>query len=48
MVVDVFIYMYFVGLGIALGIATVVFVSWRLYKRMNNGKNKVKKRKGVI
>lgn len=44
MVVDVFIYMYFVGLGIALGIGTVVYIGWKLYKRQP-GK---KKRKGVM
>lgn len=38
MLADVFIYMYLVGLGLSLGIATVVFFSWRVYQRANKGK----------
>lgn len=45
MVVNAFIYMYFVGAGTALGVATVALLSWKVYQRMNR-KSK-KKNKGV-
>lgn len=47
MVVDAFIYMYFVGAGTALGVATVVLISYKVWQRMNNKVNK-KRRKGVV
>jgi hypothetical protein len=43
-VVDAFFYMFFVGSGTALGVACVVLLSWKVWKRMNN---KTKKRKGA-
>lgn len=33
MVVEVFLYMFFVGSGLALGAACVAFVAWKVYKR---------------
>lgn len=45
MVVDAFIYMYFVGAGTALGVATVAWIGWKV---VNRQKNKVVKRKGGI
>jgi hypothetical protein len=44
-VVDAFIYMYFVGAGTALGVATVAWIGWKVVTRQ---KNKVVKRKGGI
>jgi hypothetical protein len=43
MVVEAMIYMYFVGFGIAAGIATAALISWKLWQRIN----KPKKRKGA-
>ncbi len=37
-------YMYFVGAGTALGVATVAFMGWKVVKRSNN---KQGRRKGV-
>lgn len=45
MVVDAFVYMYFVGLGTSLGIGTVVWIGWKVIQRQ---KNKSLKRKGAI
>lgn len=44
MVVEAFIYMYFVGLGTALGVASVVFIGWKVVQRSNK---KQIKRKGA-
>lgn len=44
MVVDAFIYMYFIGSGTALGVATVVFISWKVVQRSKNKQKKTKKR----
>lgn len=44
MVVDAFIYMFFVGFGTALGVALAVLISYKVWQRMNKPK---KKRKGV-
>jgi len=41
--VDAFIYMYFIGAGISLGIATVAFISWKVVLRSNK---KSKKKRG--
>ncbi|WP_176474123.1 hypothetical protein [Niallia circulans] len=43
--VEAFVYMYFVGLGTSLGIATVVWIGWKVY---NREKSKNNKRKGAI
>lgn len=40
---DAFIYMYVVGAGTASGVATVAFISWKIYKRVNNKKPKQRK-----
>lgn len=45
MVVEAFIYMFFVGAGTALGVASVVFLSWKVYQRTKN--KGLKSRKGV-
>lgn len=42
MVVEAFIYMYFVGLGTALGVGTVAFMGWKVVQRSNNKKVKRK------
>jgi len=47
MVVDAMIYMYFIGLGVAGGVATVGFISWKIYKRLNNQVPKKAKR-GIV
>ena len=44
MVVDAFIYMFFIGLGTALGVAVAALISWKVWQKMNS---KSKKRKGV-
>lgn len=43
--VEAFIYMYFVGAGVALGVATVAFISWKVVLK---SKNKQGKRKGAF
>jgi len=40
MVVDVFIYMYFVGAGIALGIGTIVLIGWKIFQRSQKKRKK--------
>lgn len=45
MVVDAFLYMYVVGLGLSLGVATVVFIAFKIYQKNKVGK---KKRKGIM
>lgn len=47
MVVDAFIYMYFVGAGTALGVASVAFVGWKVVQRSNNKKTKGRALNGV-
>jgi hypothetical protein len=42
---DAFIYMYVVGAGASLGVASVVLLSWKVYGRMMNKPSK--KRKGA-
>jgi len=44
-VVDAFFYMYFVGAGTAFGVATVAFISWKVF---NRSKNKAGRRKGAM
>ncbi|UOQ50675.1 hypothetical protein MUN88_14235 [Gracilibacillus caseinilyticus] len=44
--VDAFFYMYVVGAGASAGIASVVFVSWKVYQRSAAQPNK--KRKAVV
>lgn len=48
MVVDAFIYMYFVGAGTSLGVASIVFLSYKVWQRMNNKTTIRKRRKGVV
>ncbi|MCK6259399.1 hypothetical protein LCY76_22770 [Fictibacillus sp. KIGAM418] len=43
--VDAFVYMYFVGAGVSLGVASVVLLSFKVYQRMKN--KPTKKRKGA-
>lgn len=43
MVVDAFIYMYFVGAGTSAGIASIGLLTWKIVQR---SKNKVGKKKG--
>lgn len=45
---DVFIYMYFVGLGISLGIGTTVFIGWRILKRSNRKEMKSITSKSIV
>jgi len=45
-VVDAMVYMYFLGLGAAAGVGTVVFVAWKVYSRAKTGKKK--NRKAVV
>lgn len=40
--VDAFIYMYFIGAGTTLGVATIAFISWKVVIR---SKNKTSKRR---
>lgn len=40
--VDAFIYMYFLGLGAALGVGTVAWIGWKVVERSNNKKSKKK------
>jgi hypothetical protein len=44
MVVDAFIYMFFIGSGTATGVAVVGLITWKVFQRMNN---KPKKR-GIV
>jgi len=44
-VVDAFIYMYFVGFGTSLGIATVAWIGWKVVTRQ---KSKLTKKKGAF
>lgn len=46
MVVEAFVYMFFVGSGVTSGAACVAFVSWKVYQRSTKGSVK-KKRQGV-
>jgi hypothetical protein len=44
---DAFVYMFFLGSGTALGVATIGFLSWFLVKKINQPKTKKNKnRKG--
>lgn len=45
MVVDAMIYMYFVGFGTSLGVATVAWIAWKIVQRQRSNKGK---RKGVL
>ena len=40
MVVEAFMYMYVVGLGTALGVATVAFIGWKVVKRSGTKRDK--------
>lgn len=40
MVVEAFVYMYFVGLGTTLGVATVVFIGFKYYQKTKTKTNK--------
>ncbi|MGG0718391.1 hypothetical protein ABE096_12475 [Robertmurraya massiliosenegalensis] len=40
---EAFVYMYVVGAGTAGGVATVVFLAWKVYQKSNNKKPKQKK-----
>lgn len=44
---DAFIYMYVVGSGTALGVASVTWLSWKVVQR-SNSKGKVSKRRGAF
>lgn len=49
MVVDAFIYMFVVGLGLSLGVATTALISWKAWGRIGNKPSKKRKeRKGAI
>lgn len=41
---DAFVYMFFVGSGVASGVAVVAWVGWKVVQRSNNKKMKTKKR----
>ncbi|WP_458414528.1 hypothetical protein ACNQFZ_06585 [Schinkia sp. CFF1] len=43
---DVFIYMFFVGLGLSVGIGTTTFIGWKIVKRSN--KKEAAKRKSIV
>lgn len=44
---DVFIYMFFVGLGLSLGIGTTSFIGWQIVKRSNK-KEMIKRKKSIV
>lgn len=46
MVVDAFIYMYFVGAGTSAGVATVGLLTWKIYQKMNHTRKQVKR--GIV
>ncbi|WP_169824034.1 hypothetical protein [Anaerobacillus alkalidiazotrophicus] len=48
MVVDVFLYMFFVGSGLATGVGAIVFIGLKIYKRSKNKELKLQKRKAVV
>lgn len=43
---DVFIYMFFVGLGLSLGIGTTAFIGWQIVRRSN--RKEMTKRKSIV
>ncbi|MDG5787779.1 hypothetical protein QA612_09730 [Evansella sp. AB-P1] len=47
MVVDAFIYFYFIGAGLAAGIGTITFIGWKVVQRSQQKKNKGSKRKVI-
>lgn len=44
---EAFIYMFFVGSGTSLGVATIAFISWKVVQRSNNKVMKKMQRKGA-
>lgn len=44
---EAFIYMYVVGAGTSLGVATIAFISWKVFNRSKNKAMKKMKRKGA-
>lgn len=44
MVVEAFFYMFVVCLGGSMGVAATFFISWNIFKRLETGKRKEKKR----
>lgn len=47
MVVDAFFYMYVVGAGTAAGVASIVWVSWKVYQRSKTKGNTKKRKVGI-
>jgi len=45
---EAFIYMFFVGSGTSLGVATIGFISWKVVQKSNNKTMKKLKRKGAF
>lgn len=43
---DVFIYMFFVGLGLSLGIGTTTFIGWQIVRR--SSRKEMLKRKSIV
>lgn len=48
MVVDVFLYMFFVGAGLATGVGAIAFIGFKIYQRSKNKEMKQLKRKAVV
>lgn len=48
MVVDAFIYMYFIGAGVTAGAGTVAFIGWKVVQRSLRKQEKTVKRKAVV
>jgi hypothetical protein len=46
MVVDAFIYMFFVGSGTASGVAVIGLLTWKIVKRSEN--KQPKKKRGIV
>lgn len=44
---EAFIYMFVVGAGTSLGVATIAFISWKVVQKSNNKIIKKMQRKGV-
>lgn len=45
MVVDAFIYFFFIGAGTASGVGAVALIAWKIVQRSNH---KMSKRRGVV
>lgn len=48
MVVDAFIYMFFVGAGTSLGVATIGLLTYKLILKMNKKETNKNRKKGAV